>query len=294
MGFFKDLIEKLIKRNNTNLLEEGSNKTDNQNSSRDNFREQYVKNISTMSPEQLKAEFFHEMGLANFTSNPICRDFLFSMPYINEITDETSYNTAKECIELLDGGETSNLGKNLIFNDHKNKYIVNFSQTNSEYKVDVTKCYIFDNREGKDIESRTYDSNTGLELKRLVKSNVNGRASNEYTISRDGTAGESIGIARIDDEYSPNFPSFFDLTNLTVDISELDFPGVITSKEYSIFSRLCKNGQTAIRSPFDDAYLNHTQKEELKNDEEFKSRLSEKISQSKVKNSAIESEKSIN
>ena len=123
MGFFKDLIEKLIKRNNTNLLEEGSNTADNQNSSRDNFREQYVKNISTMSPEQLKAEFFHEMGLANFMFSPYCREFLFTIPYISGITDEDSFQKAKKSIQVIDGGATSNLGKFIALDCSSNRSV---------------------------------------------------------------------------------------------------------------------------------------------------------------------------
>ena len=143
-----------------------------------------------------------------------------------------------------------------------------------------------------DSEIRTYDSKTGAEVKRHLESSssvnhfIKMNTSGTYTVCREGTAGNSMGIANINNKVTNvSGAKYIDLTSLPGDIGSLD-----VCDEHSIFDKFhIRAGSTnGIHIQYSEL-LTEEDKSNLENSEDLKKRLEEKLLQSGIHNT-IESE----
>ena len=110
--------------------------------------------------------------------------------------------------------------------------------------------------------------------------------SGSYTVCREGTEGESMGIAKINNRVTEvSGAKYIDLTSFPNDIGSLD-----VCNEHSIFnkSHIRAGSINGIHIQY-SKLLTEEDKSNLENSEDFKKRLEEKLLQSGIHNT-IESE----
>lgn len=264
MGFFKNIFNKIIGKEEQKLLGEGTqNKSGIEGETRKSkFRKDLVNSAKKLTPEQWQKKFFEYKGLGNFAANPYSFKYLQNIPAIAQIQDKESYEQAIENVKM-------SLSEGYNFVEQGASYSVNFRENESAFAINVVRERSGVTRGPAFVkqETRQYDKKSSLEMERRLISVklINGRefkTDNRY--KRLADEGEKIGIVKEGDITK----SYYDLTTSKADIKSLD--GI--NSENLLNQRLAISDVDAKKIG-----IMSSEVDKLINDEDYKQRLSEKV-----------------